>query len=194
MRERIERHAKEVAKAAGKGAREGKEEGELRGLWEAVKGVGRREAVVVRVFDDDSGKGDGSVRTEVVVPRMTKHARLVARLEAQLEKISIRRDELKAEEELVGWRAAVVEFAARRADKTGLCGWDGRLLWSDEEVREFGAEVVEAYERAEMKEERGSEMAVDGVDESDEHGEWWCTGKKKCDRHAGSVFYSPCSD
>lgn len=186
VRERIEKYAKEVAKPVGKAGREAKEEGEFRGLWEAVKGAGRREGVVVRVLDD--GKDSDTLRTEIVVPRVSKHARLLERLEAQISKISRRRDGLKAEEEIVGWRATVIDYAARRAERRGQCGWDGRLLWYDEEIRDFGDEVIELYDRVELREEGEGEMVVDGIDENEnENGEWWCTGKKKCDRHAGYV-------
>lgn len=184
MRERIEKYAKEAVKTAGKANRDAKGEGEFRGLWEAVKGSGRREGVVVRVLDDD--KDSDSPRTEIVVPRVSKHARLLERLEVQINKISVRRDELKADEDIVVWRATVVDCAARRADRSGQCGWDGRLLWHDEEVRDFGAEVIESYERAESREDNDGEMVVDGT--LYDEGEWWCTGKKKCDRHAGQVL------
>jgi COMPASS component SPP1 len=215
MRERVERYAKDAVRAGSGGpgrnghseSKELQEEGELRGLWENVKSAGRREAIVLCVLDDgefaaEQKEGKGVVkdsghypitRTKVVVPRFSRHARLLARLEAQITKISARRDELKAEEEIVAWREAVVSYAARRADRKGECGWDGRLLWSEDEVRDFGTDVVDMYERVESKlesSERGEEegMAVDGVEGASEEGEWWCAGKKKCDRHSGYAF------
>lgn len=215
VRERIEWYAKDTARSSSTGPSRGgrsdskelKEEGELRGLWESVKGAGRREAVVLRVLDDkevveeqkteseatrkESDPHHPTIRTEVVIPRVSHHARLLARLEAQIDKISARRDELKAGDDIVAWREAVINYAAQRADRRGNCGWDARLLWSDEETRDFGADVVDAYERVEVKierEERGEDgMAVDGVEDASDEGEWWCTGKKKCDRHFGYV-------
>lgn len=184
MRERIEKYAKDAAKTAAKNTREAKEDGEFRGLWVAVKDAGQREGVVVRILDENSDLP----RTEIVAPRVSKTTGLLERLEVQIKKISRRRDELKAEKEVVVWRASILDHAARRADRVGYCGWDGRLLWSDVEVLTFGADVIDSYDQATTR-SHGDEMAVDGTDESgNEDREWWCTGKKKCDRHAGCVL------
>ncbi|EKM61003.1 uncharacterized protein PHACADRAFT_247293 [Phanerochaete carnosa HHB-10118-sp] len=183
MRERIERYVRDNTKNVTKANKEVKEEESMRSLWEGVKSAGQREAVVLRVLDGVDEKGEP--RTEIVVPRLSKHARLISRLEMQLANILNRRDGLKAEDEIVAWREAVIGYAAQRAEGHGECSWDGRLLWSADEVREYGAEVVDAYERVEMQ---GDGMAVDGRDNEScqvEEGGWWCTGKRKCDRHAG---------
>ncbi|GJE86068.1 PHD-type domain-containing protein [Phanerochaete sordida] len=178
MRERIERFARDSARNVAKASKEIKEEESMRGLWEGVKSAGQREAVVLRMLDGLDDKGEPL--TEIVVPRVPKHVRLIARLEVQLNKISSRRDELKTDDEIVVWREAVLGYAAQRAERHGECGWDGRLLWSSDEVREYGADVLDAYERIEMR--GGDEMSID--DQVDDGG-WWCTGKRKCDRHAG---------
>ncbi|KIP11999.1 hypothetical protein PHLGIDRAFT_33082 [Phlebiopsis gigantea 11061_1 CR5-6] len=181
MRERIEKYAKNVTKTVAKNSREAKEQGEFRGLWAAVKDAGRREGVVVRMLHENFD----SPRTEIVMPRVPKTTRLRERLEFQINKISRRRAELKAEQGIVIWRATILDHAAHRADRVGHCGWDGRLLWSDEEVLTFGTEVIDSYDRTAMR-YPGDEMAVDRADESgNDDREWWCTGKKKCDRHAG---------
>ena len=44
----------------------------------------------------------------------------------------------------------------------------------DEEWAEVGPIILENYDGQEQQE-----------DESESFGEWWCRGKKKCDRHAG---------
>jgi len=54
----------------------------------------------------------------------------------------------------------------------GQCGWDQRLCFGDAEWADFGAGVLESYD--------GEVMQVDG-----EEAEWWCPGKKQCERHAG---------
>lgn len=181
MRERIERFVRDNVKNVAKSNKEAKESENMRGLWESVKSAGQREAVVLRVLDSVDERGEPL--TEIVTPRVSKHARLIARLEVQLAKISNRRDELKADDEIVAWREAVLGYAAHRAERHGDCGWDARLLWSSDEVREYGAEVVDAYERLEMQ-GGDDNMAVDSQDQMDDRG-WWCTGKRKCDRHAG---------
>ena len=197
MRERIERYAKNVVRAGSTGpgrngradSKEAREESELRGLWESVKGSGRREAVVLRVLDDgevaatktesrpltELDSAHPALYTEIVSPQTSTHAKLLARLEVQIAKISHRRDELKAEEEIVGWREAIINYAARRADRRGECGWDGRLLWSEDEVQEYGAEVIDAYERVEI---RLDGMVIDDVEEVPDEGEWWCADRK----------------
>jgi len=50
------------------------------------------------------------------------------------------------------------------------------LCFGEEEVAEFGTSVLESYE------ENHAQADVDGTQEE---AEWWCTGKKKCDRHSG---------
>ena len=47
------------------------------------------------------------------------------------------------------------------------------------EPGEFGAEVLQSYESPKDEAGGGDAIQVDGT------GEWWCRGKKKCERHAG---------
>jgi len=89
------------------------------------------------------------------------------------------REEIKKGMEVVVWREQLLQLASERADNVGLCGWDQRLCFDDEEWAEIGAGVLESYEG--LKEEGGDgEMDVDAGDE-----QWWCPGQKLCDRHAG---------
>jgi COMPASS component SPP1 len=81
--------------------------------------------------------------------------------------------------DVVAWREKVTELAIQHADTIEQCGWDQRLCFGEEEVAEFGASVLESYE------ENHSQADVDGTQEE---AEWWCTGKKKCDRHSGCAL------
>jgi len=84
----------------------------------------------------------------------------------------------------VMWREKVVELASERAERVDECGWDQRLCFGEEEWADFGPEVLESYEEERVKVESGDDgMSPDAV--SAMHGEWWCTGKKKCERHVG---------
>jgi len=58
------------------------------------------------------------------------------------------------------------------------CAWDQRVCFGEEEYNDFGMEVLATYEDNAEKEEGEDTMHV-------EEGEWWCRGKKKCERHAG---------
>ncbi|KAF7791898.1 hypothetical protein EIP86_002922 [Pleurotus ostreatoroseus] len=163
--------------------------GDKRALWEAVKNAEPRQAVVLRVIPDT--ESDGTIkaegapptdaahpRTEIVKPSKTPAQRELERLEAQLVKVESKRELLTKDQEVMQWREKVVELAAARAERVQECGWDQRLCFGDEEVLEFGSEVLETYEEDERRSTPDG-MQVDGV------GEWWCKGKKKCDRHAG---------
>jgi len=81
------------------------------------------------------------------------------------------------------WREKVVELASERAEVVDQCGWDQRLCFGEEEWADFGAEVLESYEERTNTDSGDDGMQVDGASASP--GEWWCTGKKKCERHAG---------
>lgn len=142
-------------------------------LWERVKGAERREGVVVYAGID---LVEGVVKMEVDGSgthrsHRTKVEREQERCNAELADISTERDRLKHEAEVIAWRERLAELAAKRAERVDECGWDQRLCFGDEEWADFGVGVLESYEE-------------DGESEG-QNGEWWCLGKKKCERHAG---------
>ncbi|KAI9460957.1 hypothetical protein BJY52DRAFT_240737 [Lactarius psammicola] len=148
-------------------------------LWETVKGAERREGVVAsaRILDERSRstiKAEDRATLAIVPPKITKADRELARLRARLETLVQKREALKAEMDVVAWREKVTELAIQHADTIEQCGWDQRLCFGDEEVAEFGASVLESYEEGQTD-----------VDGTQEEAEWWCVGKKKCDRHSG---------
>jgi len=151
-------------------------------LWETVKNAERREGVVVlaRVAD---GRSPRTTRDQaapaIIPPKISKADRELARLRARLESLVQKREALKAEMDVIAWREKVTELAIQHAETIEQCGWDQRLCFGDEEVAEFGASVLESYE------ENHSQADVDGTQEE---AEWWCMGKKKCDRHSGCVY------
>ncbi|THH34070.1 hypothetical protein EUX98_g59 [Antrodiella citrinella] len=147
--------------------------GDKERLWESVKDAQRREGVVVRC------EAENDVQ-EVVKPTKSKTEREMEILNHSLDKVALQRDETKQELEVVLWREKLVALATARADTLDECGWDQRLCFGDEEYAEFGPGVLESYEEEAAHE--GDEMQVDGAQEV---GEWWCRGKKKCERHAG---------
>ncbi|OBZ80046.1 Set1 complex component spp1 [Grifola frondosa] len=170
--------------------------GEKERLWGSVQDAHRREGVVVKSkfvqseVDDvvkPEANGNSSLHSlsaelpgfEVVKPLKTKLEREQVRLNAELDKVARRRDELKKEMEVILWREKLIELAAVRAETIDECGWDQRLCFGDEEYAEFGAGVLDSYEESEQQDA----MQVDGG--AADEGEWWCRGKKKCDRHAG---------
>lgn len=167
--------------------------GDKGSLWEAVKSADKREAVVVRcVLDTDvavdeklrdhlvlKAESNTDARAEVVKPSKTRVQREIDRLHLLLARLADRRESLKKEEEVVLWRDRVVDLAVARADSVGECGWDQRLCFGDDEIAEFGAEVMQSYDGFREDHGNGDAMQVDGA------GEWWCRGKKKCERHAG---------
>jgi COMPASS component SPP1 len=93
----------------------------------------------------------------------------LARLRPQLEKVVHLRDVLKDQMEVILWREALTHLASERSEELDECGWDQRLCMDDDEYAESGAAALESY------------------GEDSEDAEWWCRGKKKCDRHAGYV-------
>ncbi|OAX42372.1 hypothetical protein K503DRAFT_683444, partial [Rhizopogon vinicolor AM-OR11-026] len=145
-------------------------------LWETVKNAEKREGVVVCA--DAKMDTDGK-------PSMQKRKadREVVSLNARLADIVKEREMMKREMDMVVWRERLVELASERAERVDECGWDQRLCFGEEEWVDFGAEVLETYEEKGKEEATEDAMQVDGVTTS--HGEWWCTGKKKCERHAG---------
>ncbi|TFK57249.1 hypothetical protein OE88DRAFT_1650892 [Heliocybe sulcata] len=158
--------------------------GSTRQLWDNVKSAERREGVVVRADAADQWKSDPAAFMEAT-DSSVKNDREVERLRAQLDKVMKAREQLKKDTEVVNWRQKLVELASDRADRVDECGWDQRLCFDDDEWAEFGAGVLESYEdsQEDASHEVEGGMQVDGP--IAEHGEWWCKGKKKCDRHAG---------
>ncbi|KAG6336952.1 hypothetical protein ID866_2146 [Astraeus odoratus] len=158
-------------------------------LWQSVKRAEKREGVVVRVdaFEaPNSAKVDGSSNGRLRIgPTSASTKRKIeweiSRLNARLEEVVKEREIVKGEMDMVLWREKVVSLASHRAEKVDKCGWDQRLCFGEEEWVDYGAEVLESYEKSEAGDEV---MQVDGMSLPG-HGEWWCTGKKKCERHAG---------
>ncbi|KAH9984681.1 hypothetical protein BJV74DRAFT_797182 [Russula compacta] len=150
-------------------------------LWETVKNAERREGVVVlaRAVEGQSRSpltmGDQAVLA-IIPPKISKADRELSRLRARLETLVQKREALKAEMDVIAWREKVTELAIQHADTIEQCGWDQRLCFGEEEVADFGAGVLESYE------ENHAQTDVDGTQEE---AEWWCMGKKKCDRHSG---------
>jgi COMPASS component SPP1 len=175
-------------------------------LWESVKDAEKREGVVVCAVENEvngyvNGEGDHAIENgvkmevdssngvvkplkqhRIIPPTKTKVERETERLNALLDSVMNLREEIKRGMEVVVWRERLLQLASERADQMGLCGWDQRLCFDDEEWTEIGAGVLESYEG--LKEEGGDgEMDVDVGDE-----QWWCLGQKLCDRHAGYLF------
>ncbi|KAH0838335.1 hypothetical protein J3R83DRAFT_6614 [Lanmaoa asiatica] len=156
-------------------------------LWETVKNAPKREGVVVcaeangaRAMDVD---GNDSEPRPLDSAARRRAEREVARLNARLEEVVKERELMKRELDTVMWREKVVELASERAGKVDECGWDQRLCFGEEEWADFGPEVLDSYEERVKVESGDDAMPLDGA--SAMHGEWWCTGKKKCERHAG---------
>lgn len=221
---------------------------ELERLWESVKGVERREGVVVEIVGPGPGPGSGDVKEEKMdvdephssnlvngtkpphipnghlpssstnatpAPASTsqptkpqpkwnpkaKSNRELARLHPLLDKILLQREQLTKRMDVVGWRERLTEQAVQRSETAGFdeCGWDQRMCLDDEEVKEYGAGVLESYEEEGQREGgegatgngNGTPREGEGGEEGGVvYGEWWCRGKKKCDRHAGYVSFS----
>ncbi|KAI0068353.1 hypothetical protein BV25DRAFT_1793493 [Artomyces pyxidatus] len=165
--------------------------GDRERLWENVKNAERVEGVVVsaklaqehcnRSVDMDVDGAEAKPVSKhgipgLVKPKKPKADREMERLQAQLDTVVHSREMMKKELDIVVWREKLTELAVRRSEAVDACGWDQRLCFGDEEVADFGTGVLESYE--EMGRE-GDAMHVDG------EGEWWCQGKRKCERHAG---------
>lgn len=154
-------------------------------LWDSVKNAAKREGVVVCAETNGTSLSkmdvDGQKPLDSAAKRRSE--REIARLNARLEEVVKEREFMKRELDMVVWREKVVELASERAGKMDECGWDQRLCFGEEEWVDFGPEVLESYEEERVKMESGSDPAP--PDATSVHGEWWCTGKKKCRRHAG---------
>jgi COMPASS component SPP1 len=179
-----------------------KKGGKREKLWEIVRGAEKREGVVVCAEEGDSpgdtgagaSAGDGVVKMEVdgedkkvkvkveegSVKKKGKAARERELLHARLAKVVRVRERIKGEVEVARFRERLVGLASQRAQSVGLCGWDQRLCFEDEEWAEFGPAVWESY----GCDEGGSEVK-EGAGVQEDEGEWWCVGKKVCERHAG---------
>ena len=162
-------------------------------LWESVKNAERREGVVVCAVDSEmdteSGVGGHPVKAKIVRPSKSKIERETERLHNLLGSIVKIREDIQRGMEIIVCRERLLQLASERAEHVGQCGWDHRLCCDDEEMADIGAGMLESYEDAKVegvKEENGdTDMEGDGHDE-----QWWCPGKKVCDRHAGFVFCS----
>jgi COMPASS component SPP1 len=123
----------------------------------------------------------------------------VKKLNVLLDKVVKMRNELVSAMNVIIWREKLLDLAKERAERVGTCGWDQRLCLGDDEVEgDFGTSVLESYDVDRENEENGdgddqgdqkmNGVLTDGADgEEDEvrHGDWWCPGVVKCQRHAG---------
>ena len=169
-------------------------------LWASIQDTKQREGVVVKVHvmggPNGLAKGDNQAGLtvnsaaqesyEVQKPNHTQRDRAIARLHAQLEKIAPKREQLKQELEMIMWRQKLLRYAVERAERVDQCGWDQRLIFDEEEFAEFAEGVFESYEESHAQPNGTADDAMQ-VDSAEGHGEWWCRGKKKCQRHAGYV-------
>jgi len=91
-----------------------------------------------------------------------------------LDEVVTLREDLKEGMEIVFWRERLLELASERAEQVGLCGWDQRLCFGEDEWADFGVGVLESYEDG----QKDGGMQVDPE-------EWWCLESSQCERHAG---------
>ncbi|KAG5648027.1 hypothetical protein DXG03_007062 [Asterophora parasitica] len=151
-----------------------KKGGKKEKLWETVKDAEKREGVAVCAEDPNPAKMDVDEpckdEKEKEEQKKGKVEREVERLNVLLDGVVEVREEIKKGMETVIWREKLLELATERAVQVGECGWDQRLCFGDEEWEEFGTGVLESYEEGKADEDEG---------------EWWCPGKKNCDRHSG---------
>jgi hypothetical protein len=168
-----------------------KQGGDLSKLWESVKHAEKREGVVVCVDDNFKVEVDGGDDIKSATKGgKARVQRDVERLNGQLDQVMQEREKLKKKMDMVLWRARLVELASERSEKVDECAWDQRLCFGEEEYLDFGMEVLASYEKGEEDgDAEDAAMRVDGT--WGEEGEWWCRGKKKCERHAGYVPMSP---
>lgn len=166
-------------------------------LWETVRHAEKREGVVVCVGASKDESGDLKMDIDAVTCNgdikpvtKTKKARYqwnMDRLNTQLEHIVQEREKVKKEMDVVLWRTRLLELATARSEATDECAWDQRLCFGDEEYMEFGADTLASYgdgaDKPAGKDEGDDAMQVDATPAED--GEWWCTGKRKCERHSG---------
>ena len=154
-------------------------------LWDSVKDADQREGVVIAVDHMPDAKTE--VKMEVDMdqsPAMDtasgkkrsinkQKEREVAHLQSQLNKVAQLRDVMKSEMEVILWRATLTQLASERAEGLNECGWDQRLCMDDEEYTDYSASVLESYGNTQVS------------DDQESNEDWWCRGKRKCDRHAG---------
>jgi len=164
-------------------------------LWESVKHAEKREGVVVYAADlllkmEVDGKRESGVETKpamtskTVQSSKTKVERETESLNIVLASIVATREEIQRGMDIVVCRERLLQLASERAEQVSQCGWDQRLCCDDDQLADIGAGMLESYEESKL--ENGKEDDGDGgmeVDGSDE--QWWCPGKKFCDRHAG---------
>lgn len=180
--------------------------GDVHRLWETVKDAKRPEGIVAsesgrtlpsRILSELQNDSNITRKTEAtdtkpdtladLLSMNQENERAVESLNARLQSIVQQREARKKVLEVVLWRERLLRLATERAEKVQECGWDQRLCFGDEEWIEFGEGVLESYEEVApnghaLNSEDNMEM---NVDEQVEDGEWWCRGRKKCDRHAG---------
>lgn len=150
--------------------------GQKEKLWDSVKLAEPREGVTVCA---ENAKIEVDGEAAAALGKRNKRERDVEHLKRQLEAVVSERERLKKQMEVVQWRERLMELASRRSEAIDTCGWDQRLCFSDEEMAEAGVGALESYEE--------KEVVVDVVPEESMQAdrEWWCLGKKKCDRHPG---------
>lgn len=155
-----------------------KKGGKKDALWESIKNVQKREGIVVPASDPALVKTE-DVSGQILTLKKTKMDRDIERLNALLDSVVKLREEVKAGLESMVWREKLLELAVERAEQVGQCGWDQRLCFGDQEWAEFGTGVLESYELL--------NNSGEGKNGNPNEGEWWCTGKNMCERHAGYV-------
>jgi len=154
-------------------------------LWDSVKDADQREGVVIAIDHMPEVKTEIKMEVDIdqsplmetplgmKLPISNQKERELAQLQLQLNKVVQLRDVMKSEMEVILWRATLTQLASERAEGLNECGWDQRLCTDDEEYTEYSASVLESYGDAPVG------------DDQENNEEWWCHGKKKCDRHAG---------
>lgn len=174
-------------------------------LWETVKDADPREGVVTILSapkkhaavkaevdaDGDVKLVDGNLNDSKPELRLNGPAttikkglsqqkeRELVRLRKELDEVVDLRNSMKQELEIIEWRESLIKLASQRSEEVGECGWDQRLCMDDEEWVEVGPTILENYDGQDQQD-----------DESESFGEWWCRGKKKCERHAGYALLS----
>ncbi|KAG6842621.1 hypothetical protein C0991_000147 [Blastosporella zonata] len=145
-------------------------------LWETVKDAEKREGVVVCAGEPNGIKMmiDKEEEEHGLKAKKSKVEREVERLNGVLDSVVRLREDVKKEMESVIWREKLLELATARAETLGECGWDQRLCFGDDECANLGVGALESYDTKVQDAETGPSS-----------GNWWCSGKKVCDRHAG---------
>lgn len=162
-------------------------------LWHAVKASRKIEGATTPALQfardlahamdiDDHPAVNGITVNGKSMPRVNGHghAQTVKQLDelrALLAGIATERDAVLRALDYVHARERLIDFAADRSERLGECGWDERLLFSDSEWQRW----------IEREDADGGAWLLSSSDDSDSAGEtgWWCTGKKKCERHGG---------